>query len=605
MHCPVRPAALALALGVLLATGPGLVPAQALGQGDATGAPRPIGPDAPVPAVPQPPAPPAAPPPFGSVPGVPGPGGAPGVEVGTLSEVDSAGVGLLGDGQGGLGRDMWAGTPRETITRLLPRLPVATTSPVMNRLARRLLLTAAEVPPPATGETLSILDMRFERLIAGGSVADIPPLAAQVLRPDARLSAIVVDAYLSLGDDAGACGAASAPRLESNEPYWLRIRGYCYAVEENHPGVSLTLQLMENQGVADETYAALARQIAEALPAKIVRLKDPAPVTLALLRRTKLGAPADVLEDADPAALRALALLHPESPEVQLAAAQAAAEIGAVPVETLAALLRKVPFKATAFRDVGKAVSGLATPQAFALHLQAVGRAKDNAGRARAAAAALDFAQRRAQFPLMARLLEAELARTIPALDLVHDAPEMIRALMIAGHYDRARDWAAVLEAAETVPEALAAARIRLAIAAPSQSAAAEAGEALEWLAGEAERRGPQSPLHSRLAREAGVMDALGFELPPDVRFRYLQGPVSGAGFDPADALLAGLEGAGANGRKGEAVLLALTALGAQGPGNSQPGAIVTAVAALNAADLEAEARALALEALLALPFER
>jgi hypothetical protein len=78
-------------------------------------------------------------------------------------------------------------------------------------------------------------------------------------------------------------------------------------------------------------------------------------------------------------------------------------------------------------------------------------------------------------------------------------------------------------------------------------------------------------------------------------------GPVAAAALPPPDsALLAALDTAAGAGRIGETVLLALVALGPEGPGASHPEALRRALAALLTLGLEAEVRALAVEAAIA-----
>ena len=87
------------------------------------------------------------------------------VEVQSLGAIDVSSAGLIDDAEGGLGADMWRGIARPLVERLLPRMPVATSSPAMGELARRLLLTRARVPQGAATVS-SLLGLRVERLAA-------------------------------------------------------------------------------------------------------------------------------------------------------------------------------------------------------------------------------------------------------------------------------------------------------------------------------------------------------------------------------------------------------------------------------------------------------
>src|SRR5690348_7454700 len=62
-----------------------------------------------------------------------------------LAPMDAAWTGILGPADGALPRNMWAGTPRAKVAAALPLLQ-PTTSPELQDLARRLLLSDAVAP---------------------------------------------------------------------------------------------------------------------------------------------------------------------------------------------------------------------------------------------------------------------------------------------------------------------------------------------------------------------------------------------------------------------------------------------------------------------------
>lgn len=74
---------------------------------------------------------------------------------------------------GGLGRDMWAGTPAETATVLLEGLPVRTSSPAVRDLVVRLLLSRAD--GPAGGDPEAVETLRKARLADLGIGGPPPP----------------------------------------------------------------------------------------------------------------------------------------------------------------------------------------------------------------------------------------------------------------------------------------------------------------------------------------------------------------------------------------------------------------------------------------------
>ena len=66
------------------------------------------------------------------------------VEVEDLGEGDPSEKGTIDEAHGGLGGDLWGESDYPTIAELLEEMPVATASPAMNGLVRRVLLTGAK-----------------------------------------------------------------------------------------------------------------------------------------------------------------------------------------------------------------------------------------------------------------------------------------------------------------------------------------------------------------------------------------------------------------------------------------------------------------------------
>jgi len=95
------------------------------------------------------------------------------------------------------------------------------------------------------------------------------------------------------------------------------------------------------------------------------------------------------------------------------------------------------------------------------------------------------------------------------------------------------------------------------------------------------------------------LFDALGYGLPDAAWDGLLQGSLTVTAYVPSPALVRSLEGAALNKRLGETVLLGLLALGNVGPAGAAPSTLRSVIRAFNTVGLQAEARSLALEAVL------
>ena len=93
------------------------------------------------------------------------------VVVQSLGGLNPASIGTLTGANGGLGTDMWQGTSPDRIQTLLEILPVPQTSPVLQKLYRRLLLTSAAIPQGQAQPT-ELIRLRLEKLLAAGLVTD-------------------------------------------------------------------------------------------------------------------------------------------------------------------------------------------------------------------------------------------------------------------------------------------------------------------------------------------------------------------------------------------------------------------------------------------------
>ena len=107
-----------------------------------------------------------------------------GIEVNPLDEIAPDSLGTLGPEGGGFGLDMWRGSERGVVARLMRRLPGEMRSPAMRNLARRLLLSTAAPPPETAGQNArseaNLLGLRVQQLAALGEVPALNQLLSVV-----------------------------------------------------------------------------------------------------------------------------------------------------------------------------------------------------------------------------------------------------------------------------------------------------------------------------------------------------------------------------------------------------------------------------------------
>ena len=513
----------------------------------------------------------------------------------------------------GLGPDLWRGASRALIAAYLPRLPAPAASPAVRGLARALLLTSAVPPPPATGgASANLLALRLERLTAMGDVDDFVALArALPSGADETSLRARVEAGLLAGDDAAACGEAAGRNASLRGEFWTRAALVCDVIGGRAAQAQLALDLMAEQGGAEQggvsggPFMALLRAaLGDRKP--VASLAGVGPLETALLRASKAEVDAAALGDASALGLRAVALGNGTLP-VRLDAAERAEAIGVIPTAKLGEIYAAVPFKKDELANALTLAGNDLSPRGRALFYKAEQQAKGvAAASAEVLKAALDSAREQGRFAQAARVYAAEVAAIDPAPELLWFAESAARALYAAGSPARAEEWrslaargpdGAAVEASLWPLSTISAMKTGMPVTtvdsrgtAPWNFHGFDAAGFQRWLA-----TIPEPERAQKGALALGLLDSLGASVPPESWAPFLDAAPA-----RSSPLLAPLARAADGGRVGETVLLALIALGSGDADKWTPETTSAAASALTRVNLGADARALALEAAVA-----
>ncbi|MFP3944384.1 MAG: hypothetical protein ACLFWF_10850 [Alphaproteobacteria bacterium] len=539
------------------------------------------------------------------------------IEMSELGGAGAIGLGTL-TGEDSLPRDVWADTHIDVLRSLLPRLPVGAPSPAMNDLARRLLLSSVAAPEgPDAAEAFAYL--RLERLYAAGRVEDavsFGTLAAEAHEVEGILS-LLARAQMLQGEDEAACRTASRMRLQSEDPFWTRVRAFCYVQDNAAPAAILTANLLEEQDKAPELYLKLIRRLAndtaDEVPADAFQDHLSA-LEMAMLRQSGLLPPPAVVENSNLAVIRTVASISLNRPTAELvtmrlAAAEEAARRGALEIAELERIYGSVPFEPQVRSGAVRYARENGGPWANALLYQ-VARAQSAAAvSAEYLTIAFETTRGTPAYLMLAQVYR-DLLTSIPrTLDLAPRGYELGLASLAAGAAEQAREWRGVLKSSAIAEATAGAGQVGTARASQTRTLGAllriaQDSPSLSWqptLADgwtKAAEKGLVPEL--QVARELMMLRALGHELTPGANawLRSAQAQASGYMADPE--VLRALEGAAARGHLGETALLALIAVGPGGPQETHPVALAKAVRALKSVGLEKIARRLALESVLA-----
>ena len=517
----------------------------------------------------------------------------PGVEAMPLAPVDPAWAGALPASEGALPQTLWQGTERAFVIAALPLLQ-PTLSPTLQDLSRRLLLSNAIAPGGVEApKSRGLVAVRLERLLALGYVDPASELIERLSwKGDPEpLDRLRVEIGFLKNDNAAACRQVQDAIGHYQDVWWDRAEIACQALAGDPGKAALGLSLLrERQVPRDQVFDSLI-EAAGGRTTKLDRMPDATPIRVALLAAAKLPLPADALQNADPAVLRAWATNAQVPGERRVAAAERAAALGALPLDDLRALYAEIAAKPEDRKTTAQQAGD--SPRARALLYATASQETIPAARAEALQSLLQAGLKRGEFPVTARLVAPPLLELQPSPDLGGFAPPAARALYAAGRPQEAGRWAEIGGPAAQASLFLVA-RLALGNNGPTwpKDGFKSILEALQ----------PKDAIvePGKLLLAGALLQAVGEPVTPADWARLVALPPAASAPLPNAALWLDGRDAVAAHRLGEALLETLVMAQSGGRLSNEPIVIAEAVARLGALGLEDDARHLALEAALA-----
>lgn len=493
----------------------------------------------------------------------------------------------------GLPSTLWRGAGARTVDAVLSELPGKPLTPAFADLARRLLATGGAAPDGA-GDDATLAGRRARALVALGDPVGAEAILSRTPRvaESEALTRARAEAALALGRADVACEAER--RLQENRggAAPLQLRALCQALDGQTAASQVTADLWRGQGGRDAAFERLltAANVGAAPGAPDAR----DPLTYALSRKLNLDL-APALAAAAPSVLVGLAADESAPRALRLEAAARALRSGAMSASAVAAV-----YAPPATPAAGEAVP---PPPPTLAEATALPGARAEAALYGLAVSGTDLALREEATLALLRRARAGEFRGLARL-----AAPAIASLVQAGAEPKEPLLLATASAAAGDAETAALLRGRIEQGGAVTPLVLAQLDALIALAGDR----PAGPVLDRLIELAGTGDArakaaardaaillaaAGAPMSPDARLEFarLDGAAPRASFNRLTALQAAAD-AGAAGETGlYAVSIAL-----QQP---QPTAAdrAAAVRALSKAGLGADARAIAIEGLLAL----
>ena len=515
----------------------------------------------------------------------------PPVERGDLAPV------MATDGSG-LPYELWRGLNTDGVEKLISTLEIPPRSPALHGLWKRLIMSEVTAP---SGESSNakFTALRLEALYRSGLAKEAAAeLAKQNAANDPLLAMLSARNELASGNSAHACEIVQAattlkgampPRLKGQA---ILMSGYCAAVAGDSASAGLAAELAREEGQEASPGLEALDAISIGAKPKIKIAKQLSLLDYRLVERVGGVSHKDILEKGEPALLIALSTDAKTPANLGLLAAEAAARLNAHSPEMLAAIYRANARSETADALLASPATAEA-PRRASLY-KAAETEQTPMKKTRLVRAFIDDAKHQGlQFRAL-QMMAPAIASLKPQPETSWFAETGIEIALAAGQYDLARSWIAT----GSVPGGPNGNLDHwLALADIADPNLQQPGESLTALESQAVtgRFTPES-----LHRLATVLDALNYNVPIPLWDAASRTPQPNTGYLPETGVLAELQDAAKKKEFGHTVLLAMKALGPNGAEGAHMIALGDSIRALKRAGLEADARRLGLEALLA-----
>ena len=517
-----------------------------------------------------------------------------GIQVGVLGRVDEASVGLLSKHDGGLGSTMWLGTDRALVEEGLSALAVPLEGRSLQGLTKRFLLSTATAPGGVT-QGRSLLALRLEKLNAAGLSDQVRRLVRQAglkrIAPETSMQ--IARAFLANGDTADACRFLSALPAGGDvvaDPvaaFTMKMTAYCQMIGGDGVAANLTLDLAREKGLDAPLYFALMAKAIDGITLPAQTPETLSVFDLVLFDAARQAVPDDAVARVELAGLSALTRNTRHSFAIRLDAGERATGYGLVSGSELADLYLDASAgtqgqgsaftRARAYRDI----IGEAIPQKRVRLVSAlVGSAPDGV-------------VRRA----MVDVVQPALATAPPSRAVLEDAPKIIRILIEQGDRVRSGMWLnMVRETGASAPGLVQLDLMHLILTLPDNGLIVPERASQLMLAAIA----TGGPDRDFAAVCAVLLDPLGIALDGAVWPAIFDSGEPADGVMPKQDVMQRLAAAGNQGKRGEAVLWSLLALGERPLAEVHPQAVAAVATALRQVGLRDEAKAMVLDVMLA-----
>ena len=546
------------------------------------------------------------------------------ISVEDLEKVDSDSVGILTEEQGGFGFDMWEGTSRSLVEKLLPKLPVNSSSRTMRSLMRRLLLSIAKAPTDENREEENLskdsglkenvgkksdgklLVTRVELLSAMGDTDSVYNLlkVAPNRATNEKLLKNEADVLFLSNDNSRACDLVLGQINNLEIPYWQKASIYCQALAGKHDQANLGANLLREIGEKDEVFFGLINSLTGIEKFRVASLLNPTPLHFSMIRAAKIKLPKNVISAENPMLLKTIATSPNAEPNLRIEAAERAEEIGVLETEVLRQIYEGVAFSQEALDTALLSAKTEPTPLNRALLYRKAMVENNPSVKVEILSQVFKIARATGMFQLTARIYYHILKNLPVSTDMAWFASEAVRALSAVGDRGSAQIWLNVFNETGSVDKKNIVIRDQLAplvrLNGQIENEAWDPTNIDKWWVAEksnGKKLDDSDLIYARATLLYNLLEALGDSVPNHLWESLLDMPPQVATVIPQPALWQTLDRAVEGAKLAEVVLISLLMLGESGPTQINPIVLRKVVMSLNLMGLSLEARSLAIEA--------
>lgn len=526
------------------------------------------------------------------------------VSVIQLNDIDPSTVGLINETNEGYPKNLWLGSERYLIEKLVTLLPSNFTSPTLREIFKRLMLSSADLPQ-TEGDKLSFLELRVIKLESAGFISLASKLAEMAPKNsfNGRFDRFYVSNRLLEGDNQSACQRVEEVFAKgTDDPFWLKHLSLCRIFSGDLDSARLATSLIRELDAEDEAFFNLSNSLIDKEDIAFESLTDPKPLHLAMSRAAKVSLPEDIVSNAPALILKAIAQSPNASMDVRIQAAEKAESLGLVDSDSLRQLYSGILFNSSKIKSIFDSDEGLGSIESQALLFQLSQTQEVAAAKAEALFKAFELGRKNTLYGTVARVNRGSLLSIEPSKDLLWFAKDATIALIINNESERALEWFEIARSLVNSENGTAALTVLDLWPSVQLNGLPWARSAVApWVDGMLLRKDSMSV--QNIERTLAIFEAINEDVPESAWYKLLDINRDVNRFISPEVFSRGFQRAVKSEKLGEAILYALLIFGQNGPANTSAKNMSLIIKGFEKLNLKSEANGIALESMISYLF--